>query len=153
MWMTELFKKHRELIVYLVFGVLTTLVNFASFWLFGILLGAELYLVTNIIAWAISVAFAYITNKLFVFESKSFAPAVLVKELGEFILARVLSLGLEELGLWLLVDIMGLGGLVLELLGLAITGQLIAKVILAVIVVLANYIFSKFIIFREKGIE
>ena len=58
----DLWKKYEELIMYVVFGALTTLVNFAAFMLFSKLLGEDLYLVTNGIAWIISVIFAYITN-------------------------------------------------------------------------------------------
>ena len=146
----DLFLKYKEIIVYLVFGVLTTLVNFVAYFLFGLVISEELYLVTNIIAWAIAVAFAYVTNKLFVFTSKSFAPRVLVREIPEFVGARVFSLGVEELGLWLLVDICGLSGVSFTLLGLTFTGSFIAKVILAVVVIIMNYFFSKFIIFKKK---
>ena len=67
----KLFIKYKELITYVIFGVLTTLVNFFAFWLFTKILGEELYLINNAIAWVMGVIFAYITNKLFVFESKS----------------------------------------------------------------------------------
>ena len=66
----ELLKKYEELILYVVFGGLTTVVNFVAFWLLNKLLGEEIYLVNNVIAWFVSVIFAYVTNKLWVFESK-----------------------------------------------------------------------------------
>ncbi len=143
--------KQKELILYLIFGILTTLVNFIAFWLIGLCLGEGLYLVTNVIAWAIAVAFAYATNKLFVFEARSFSPAVLAKEIPEFVLARALSLGIEELGLWLLVSVIGLGSLNFSLFSISLNGQMIAKIILAVIVVILNYFFSKFVIFKRKS--
>lgn len=136
--------------MYILFGVLTTLVNFIAFWLFDMVLGAKLYLITNGIAWIISVLFAYITNKLYVFQSKSFAPKILVKEFSEFLVARVFSFIVEELGMWLFVDIMGFNEFSLNLLSVDISGQLIAKGFLAVIVVIMNYFFSKFIIFAKK---
>ena len=141
---------HKELISYLFFGILTTLVNFLAFRGFSFLLGDELYLVTNIIAWIIAVIFAYLTNKLFVFESKSFAAEVLLREASEFCGARIFSLLVEEIGLWLLVDVFGMSGISICLGGFNITGQLIAKATLAVIVVIMNYFFSKLIIFANK---
>lgn len=148
--MRDFFSRHREIILYIIFGALTTLTNFIAFWLFGFMLGDGLYLVTNVIAWLVSVIFAYFTNKLFVFESKSFAPRVLLPEIGEFFGARMFSFLLEEFGLWLLVDILSFGELELSVLGLSVGGQMIAKVILAVIVVITNYVISKFLIFKNN---
>lgn len=147
---SELWNKHKELLLYVLFGGLTTLVNFVTFWLCSLLLGEDLYLISNAIAWIVSVLFAYFTNKLFVFDSKSFAPHVVVKEFLEFLAARVFSFVVEELGMWLFVDLLGFDGFAFELFGFRITGQLIAKLILAVIVVIMNYFFSKFFIFKKN---
>ncbi len=147
----RIFEKYKELIMYVIFGVLTTLVNFVSFTLFTHILGEDRYLINNAIAWFISVVFAYVTNKIFVFESKSIAPRVLIKEFSEFLLARVFSFALEEGGIWLLVDILNFGGYSVNVFGFNITGQIIAKLILAVIVVITNYVFSKFIVFAKKS--
>ena len=84
----------REVISYLVFGVLTTLVNFVFYWLFTEVLGIY-YLTSNVIAWIFAVIFAYITNKLFVFESKSWELPIVVKEVLSFGAARILSLLFE----------------------------------------------------------
>lgn len=146
----ELFKKYEEVILYVVFGGLTTVVNFISFWLFSKLFGEKVYLLNNVIAWFISVVFAYITNKLWVFDSKSWAPKVLLKEVPSFFAARLFSLGVEEAGLWLFVDMLNFGEKNFELFGFKFGGQLIAKVVLAVIVVILNYFFSKFVIFAKK---
>ena len=145
-----LFEKHRELILYLVFGVLTTLVNFIVFWLMELILGKELYLISNAIAWVAAVVFAYVTNKLFVFESKSWSRAALLSEIPEFLGARVFSFLIEEAGMWLFVDLIGFAAISFTLFGITVTGTLIAKAILAVIVVILNYFFSKFIIFKNK---
>mgnify|MGYP003435033057 CR=1 FL=1 len=67
----ELIVKYKELLLYLIFGVLTTAVNFLAFWVFTKILGEELYLINNAIAWVVGVIFAFVTNKIFVFESKS----------------------------------------------------------------------------------
>jgi len=146
----ELFKKYEELILYVVFGGLTTVVNFISFLAFNKILGDGLYLVSNIVAWFISVVFAYVTNKLWVFESKSWAFRVLLKEVPEFFAARLFSLAVEEAGLWLFVDKLGFDAFSFTVLGFEVTGKLIAKVVLAVIVVILNYFFSKFVIFAKK---
>ena len=143
-------KKYREPILYILFGALTTLVNFACFWLFNDLLGRERYLISNIIAWIFAVAFAYVTNKLLVFKSKRFDFRTALREIPEFLAARLLSLGIEEGGLWLLVDKLGFGDFSFEFFKTQITGELISKLILAVIVVILNYIFSKFIIFAKN---
>lgn len=148
--MKRLFEKYKELITYVVFGVLTTLVNFVCFWLFNKILGEKLYLLSNIIAWVISVIFAYVTNKLWVFESKSWKPSVIGREIPEFVGARVFSLLIEEGGLWLFVDVLNFDKFGFTLFGFDVTGKLIAKVVLAVIVVILNYIFSKLVIFKKK---
>ena len=88
--------KYKELITYGIFGVLTTVVNFATFKLSDVILGQKLYLVSNIIAWVVCVIFAYVTNKLWVFESKSLKPDVVMKELLSFFAARGFSFIIEE---------------------------------------------------------
>ena len=126
---------NRETISYLVFGVLTTIVNYVSYeackWL-----GIH-YTVATVIAWVLAVAFAYITNKLFVFKSKSFEKAVLIKEITAFVSCRVFS-GLCDLGFMVLaVEIIGIN-------------DSIAKLVANVFVVVINYIFSKLFIFKKK---
>ncbi len=147
---SKLYNKYKEVILYVVFGVLTTLVNFATFWLFTKILGEDLYLLNNAIAWIVSVIFAYITNKIWVFDSKSFNFKILVKEITSFVVARLFSFGVEELGIWLFVDVLSFGERAFTIFGFTITGQMVAKVFLAVIVVIMNYFFSKFIIFAKK---
>ena len=146
----ELFLKYKEIILYIIFGALTTLVNFVAYILFDLILTKELYLVTNLIAWVIAVIFAYIVNKLLVFSSKSFEKKTLLKEILEFLGARVFSFFLEEAGLLLFVDVLNFKSISIDLHFFILTGDIIAKVILAVVVVILNYFFSKFIIFKKK---
>ena len=148
-----LFIKYKELITYVIFGVLTTVVNFFAFWIFTKIFGEDLYLVNNAIAWVVGVVFAYITNKLFVFESKSWDLKVITKEITGFLGARIFSFLVEEGGMLLFISILGFGGKSLTLLGFTITGQFIVKILLAVIVVVLNYVFSKFFIFKKQGAE
>ncbi|MBR2877108.1 MAG: GtrA family protein [Clostridia bacterium] len=144
-----LFIKHKELIMYVIFGVLTTLVNFFVFWLFTGILGEQLYLVNNAIAWVAGVVFAYVTNKLFVFESESWKLNVVAKEITGFFAARILSFGVEEGGMLLFISVLGFGEKSLQMFGFVITGQFLVKILLAVIVVILNYVFSKFLIFKK----
>lgn len=146
----KLFNKYKELISYVFFGVLATVVNLVSFKIFDAILGEHLYLVTNIISWIITVIFAYFTNKLWVFESKSWKANVVIKEVIGFFSARIFSLVVEELGLWLMIDKMDIGKIDFDLLGFEINGNFIAKVIMQVIIVILNYVFSKLIIFKKK---
>lgn len=146
----NLLVKYKELILYGIFGVLTTVVNFAVFWLFGKILGTDMYLVNNAVAWFAAVVFAYVTNKLFVFESKSFAPKVLIKEIGTFFSSRIMTFGIEEGGLWLLVNALNFNDLAVNVFGFEIGGQMIAKAIVGVTVIITNYFMTKFITFGKK---
>lgn len=145
-----LFIKYKEIITYIIFGILTTLVNFFAFWIFTKIFGKDLYLVNNAIAWVVGVVFAYVTNKLFVFESKSWDLKLITKEITGFLGARIFSFLVEEGGMFLFISVLGLGEKSLALVGFIITGQFIVKILLAVIVVVLNYVFSKFIIFKRQ---
>ncbi len=158
--MKEIIKKlvNKETITYLVFGVLTTVVNLAVFKVFDAIFTAatqaDLTLLTNFIAWVFAVVFAYVTNKLWVFESKSWKFDVLKKEVPSFVGARVFSLGVEELGLLIFITWLGFDRFELDIFGLfTLGGKMMVKIALAVIVVVMNYVFSKFIIFKNKEKE
>lgn len=138
---------NRETVTYLIFGVLTTLVNYVCFWL-GLKLFGEAYtLLINVFCFLIAAGFAYVTNKLFVFESKSWRWEILRKEIPAFFGARVFSFLLEEAGLWVSTELLHAGHY--EILG--INGIMIAKVVLSVVVVVLNYVFSKLFIFKQGG--
>ena len=126
----------REVIVYIIFGVLTTVVNFIAFYLFNDLLKIH-YFWANAMAWVVAVAFAFVTNKQFVFESRSWELKTTLREAVGFTGGRVLSLLLEQGGLLLFVELMHMK-------------EMIAKIILAVVVVIVNYIFSKLWVFVKK---
>lgn len=143
-------KNKKEIINYIIFGVLTTVVNFAVFWLFNRLLGKNFYLLSNVIAWIVAVAFAYVTNRIWVFQSNVKSAKGVLKEIGEFFLSRLFSLVVEEAGLLIIVDLLKFKVFSFDLFSFNVTGEMIAKVILAVVVVILNYIFSKFIIFKKQ---
>lgn len=146
----DILKKYKELVLYVIFGALTTLINFSLFFLLNLLFGEELYLVNNIIAAITAVTFSFIANKLWVFESKSFAAKTVFKEMAEFYSARLLSLVVDEGGMWLLVEVLNFDRFSFTVLGFEVTGKLIAKLTVTVIVVILNYVFSKFVIFRKN---
>ena len=155
--MKELIKKliNQETITYIIFGVGSTVVNLAVFKLFDLIFTAvtdtDLVLLTNLIAWVAAVVFAFVTNKIWVFESKSWKGSVLKKEIPSFVGARLFSLGVEELGLLVFIKWLGFGSLEWNVFGLfTLGGKMIVKIGLAVIVVIMNYVFSKFIIFKNK---
>lgn len=149
----DLIVKYKELILYVFFGALTTLVNFAAFKFFNVVLGEERYLISNVIAWFISVVFAYITNKLFVFESRTWQPKEIGKEISSFFAARVFSFVIEEVGLYVLVDLLTFDKHRMDIFGFVLGGKMISKIVLAVIVVILNYFFSKLVVFRKKNKE
>ena len=108
--------------------------------------------ISNVLAWIFAVAFAYVTNKLFVFESKSWEGKVLAKEIPSFVAARLFSLGVEELGLIIFVNFLHFDSKVfhIPLINFDLSGEMTAKIILAVVVVILNYFFSKLVIFKKK---
>lgn len=153
----------REIVTYIIFGVLTTAVNLVTFYIFkqifvsigwdGVfnkLLGSagwdkalELlgsgtdYLDATVIAWTVAVVFAFVTNKFIVFESKSWKPAVAGKEFLGFIGARLFSLIVELVMMFVMVTLLSFN-------------EFIAKLIVQVVVVVLNYVFSKLLIFKNK---
>ncbi len=148
---------NKETVLYIVFGVLTTLVNFVAFKLFTVLFvsvssGIGVH-ISNVLAWVIAVAFAYVTNKLFVFESRSWKANVIAKEIPSFVAARLFSLGVEELGLIVFVNLLHFDEktFTVPVIDFALSGEMTAKLILAVVVVILNYFFSKLVIFKKKN--
>ncbi len=127
---------NKETITYVIFGVLTTVVNYIIYYVFYNYTSVN-YILYNTIAWIAAVLFAFITNKLFVFESKSWVLRTVGPEFLSFMGARVLSLLFENGFLLLTVDVFHMN-------------KLIAKIIAAVFVIIFNYFASKFFIFRKK---
>ena len=99
--------------------------------------------IANFIAWVLSVIFAFVTNKLWVFDSKSWRFGLVMKELWLFVLARLIT-GVME---WFGVPLLWAVGLNQKLFGI---DGFLAKIIVSVLVVILNYVFSKLIIFRNK---
>ena len=143
--------KLKELFSYLFFGFLTTLISILTFGIFNAALGEKLYLINNIFSWVISVTFAFVTNKIYVFRSLEWNVKILRTELFGFVGARIFSLVLEEAGLFLLMDIIKFNSFETRVLSFSITGGFISKIIMQIVVVITNYFFSKFIIFKKSN--
>ena len=124
-------KLERELLFYVIFGVLTTLVNIAVYLLFTKVFGVN-YLISNIVAWVLSVLFAYFTNRIWVFESTS---SNIINEISFFFGGRLFSGVVDTALMYLFIDIL-------------LVGDFISKIIIQVIVVILNYLISKLIVFK-----
>lgn len=122
----------KEMLLYVVFGILTTIVNILSYLLFKECFCIN-YLISNIIAWFLSVLFAYITNRIWVFESKN---NNILKEISLFFGGRIFS-GVLDTGLMYVF---------IELLAVS---DLISKIVVQITVVIINYVLSKWIIFKN----
>lgn len=143
----------RETMLYLFYGFLTTAVNYGAFALFYYrVFHQSMAMVSNAIAFVFAVAFAYVTNKLFVFQSRSWSADVVRKELLQFVGTRLASFFLEEAGIFISEVPLQLGKvMVCRIGGTVIDGIVVAKIVLSVLVVIINYIFCKFLIFRDSG--
>ncbi|MDO5388378.1 MAG: GtrA family protein [Clostridia bacterium] len=133
---------NRETISYLVFGVLTTVVSLGSYELIKLLLtgGGQVTAlqmnISNIGSWVLAVAFAYVTNKFFVFRSRSVSLSTLFKEITAFVSARLLSLGFEVVWMNVTVSILHIN-------------DSVCKIVAQFVIVVLNYIFSKLFIFKK----
>lgn len=128
----DLYKKYKEIINYLIFGGLTTLISIVTYALFAKVFNID-YLISNVLSWIIAVLFAYITNKMFVFESKSKND---IKEITSFFFFRIVSLIMEMIILYVFVDMLHID-------------DLVTKIIAQIIVIISNYIFSKVFVFKK----
>lgn len=137
------FKK--ETISYLFYGVLTTVVSYTSFYIASLILSYDFILIINTISFICAVVFAYITNKLFVFKSKSWKWSTLKIEIPSFLSARIFSYFLEQFGLYLSVNVLHLE----QYSVFEINGVYIAKIVLSFAVVILNWAISKFFIFKK----
>ena len=142
---------NRETILYFVFGVATTVVNYAVFHLlYNVLWQQRGSLTANAAAFAAAVVFAFVVNKLFVFESRSWSAATLKREIPSFLAARIGSFGIEEAGLFLAEKVLKLGGVVaLTVAGVSFDWITVVKIGLAFVVVALNYVFCKLFIFKK----
>lgn len=144
-----IYEKYKEQILYLLFGVLTTIVNYASFVFLRIIFQDRWIHVINAMTFVIATLFAYITNKIFVFNSKNDSLKRVVKEIFSFFGARISTYFVEALGFYLCVDVFGFG----QYRFLFTDGVMISKVVLSFVAVILNYFLSKLLVFKSTGGE
>ncbi len=133
--MKALWQRYRDVLVYLIFGVLTTVVNYLIYLPCYNLLGLSAAM-SNMVAWVVAVAFAFVTNKPIVFGSHDWSAKVVLPELGKFVASRIVSGALETVILLVSVDLLrGNGNL--------------WKLITSVLVVVLNYVASKLLVFKK----
>ena len=129
----SLYKKYEEIINYLIVGGLTTLVSIVVYALFTKCFHIN-YMISNVISWIISVLFAYITNRIFVFKSKS---RDILLEIYQFFKYRIFSFLIDVLFMYILVELINVD-------------DMISKIIVQVIVIVLNYVFSKLFVFKKS---
>ena len=130
---------NREIITYGITGILTTLVNYASYYACARVASLDKYL-SNVIAWVLAVTFAYVVNNYWVFKSSTQGMKEEFLKIIKFYSARIVSLGVEVLGLFVFYTILGIN-------------DLIVKAFLAVFVIIINYFFSKIFIFNKRKVS
>lgn len=135
-FVSKMMKKYQSLISYAIFGVLTTIVNIVTYNVCYSKIGIG-NTVSNVIAWILAVAFAYVTNKIWVFDSKSWKWSVLKREVTAFVSCRLATGIMDIVIMFLCVDIMDMPAMLMKLLS-------------NILVIILNYIFSKLIIFKKK---
>lgn len=127
-------KDHWDVVTYLFFGVLTTIVSYLvyypCFWLL------DIAWVSEVISWIVSVAFAYLTNKPWVFKSHDWSMKVVAPELTKFVACRLSSLLMSVAILFVFTDLLGFDGNVM-------------KLVTSVLVVIVNYVGSKLLVFKK----
>lgn len=144
--MLEFLKKHKSVILYIIFGGMTTVidwsVSFLLYYFWGEAIEATPILLhgANVIAWVAAVAFAYVTNRIWVFESKRRGFIPIVCEIAAFAGGRVLTLLLQEVIMGIFCTWLGLN-------------EYLFKIIAAVLVIILNYFISKLLVFRKTRRE
>lgn len=151
----QLLKRYREIVAYLFWGVMSTVVSWGSYSLFAIMFANQVgevhifnwkfsmvVVIANVLSWLCAITFAFFTNKIWVFESKSWKRKVWLPELGKFLSSRMITGIVEMIGVPLLVSL-GLNQTIYGVEGM------VAKILVSVIVVLLNYVFSKLFVFKD----
>ncbi len=131
-----LFEKYRPVLLYLIFGVLTTLINVGTYWVVAHPMGYSV-MVSTIIAWILAVLFAYITNRRWVFNSTATTSSTIIKEFAAFITCRITTGIFDGLSMFIFVDVFHFNDVLIKLLA-------------NIIVIILNYIASKLIIFKHN---
>ena len=134
----SLFHKYRELISYVFFGGLTTVVSFGSYFILNHLIGEKYYMVSQVVSWILAVAFAFATNKKYVFTDSTNTKTGIVVQIAQFYGSRLFSFGGETLLLFLAVDVFK-------------QSENLSKIPVSIITVILNYVTSKLFVFRKNS--
>lgn len=129
--MRSFYRKYQQIILYLIFGVLTTLVSLSSFWLLLKLMGPDQTLAINVFSWLISIAFAFFTNAKWIFKQDYFK----LSDLIEFVMSRIATLFIEEAILLIFVYILHFDAMLI-------------KLIAQIVVIILNYVLLKYYVFK-----
>lgn len=132
----DLYAKYKSVLLYIFFGGLTTVISIASFMLFSLIVNE---LISNIISWILAVTFAFVTNRVWVFNSQAKGKDIF-KELLSFYSGRLITLGIEEAMLLIFVTWLQFNGSVI-------------KIIAQFVVLVSNYLISKFITFKKDNVK
>ena len=131
----EYWDKYKDVILYLVFGVFTTLVNIVSYWVCAHVFGMSV-MASTVIAWALAVFFAYVTNRTMVFHSSATEKGEILKEIGSFFACRLGTGVVDWVIMFVFVNVLHFN-------------DMIVKIAANFIVIVLNYILSKFVIFKH----
>lgn len=131
------YKKNKEILLYLFFGGLTFLVSISSYAVFNIRIGWNA-LTANIASWILAVAFAYVTNRIWVFTSSADSKRGIAREVVSFVSGRIVTLVIEELILLVFVTALEMN-------------NILVKIIAQMVVIALNYVISKLVVFKSKG--
>lgn len=134
--MRKLIEKYKDLIPYVVFGMLSTILNIVSYWILAHLFHMPV-MTSTITAWIITVLFVYVTNRKLVFHSEAVGVAAIWKEIISFFACRIGTELIDLAFMFIFVDKLGFN-------------DMIIKVIANVVVIIVNYVASKFVIFRHQ---
>ncbi len=132
----KFYKKHKHIINYFIFGAFTSIINVGSYAVCYELLNISNSL-SNVISWFLAVLFAFVTNKLYVFDSKNLNAKTVLKEAAGFFSCRILTGVFELAAMYLFVDVMSYNGPLM-------------KILVNVVVIVLNYVASKLFIFKKK---
>lgn len=130
------YKKNKEILLYLFFGGMTFLVSISSYAVFNIQIGWNA-LVANIASWILAVAFAYVTNRIWVFTSSADSKRGIAREVVSFVSGRIVTLVIEELILLVFVTALEMNSILI-------------KIVAQVVVIALNYVISKLVVFKSK---
>ena len=133
----NIWKHQKDLILYMFFGVFTTLVNWGPYFIFTRFMGVSIYW-SNIWAWFFAVLFAYLTNRSWVFHSKTTGTLAITRELLAFYGSRAFSGGVDLFLLFVMVHLLSIH-------------DFVAKILIGVIVVILNYVLSKLVFRYHQG--